>query len=62
MNERLKTRKPKSITRADVLDQATFAQVRVERRSQIIALKNGRRVAVGPFRSEERRVGKECRL
>lgn len=49
MNERLKTRKPKSITRADVLDQATFAQVRVERRSQIMALKTGRRVAVGPF-------------
>jgi hypothetical protein len=49
MHERLKTGKPKSITRADVLELETFAKVREENRSRIIALKASRRVAVGPF-------------
>ncbi len=39
----------REITRADILDMATYAERRDETRARLVAAKRDRRVAVGPF-------------
>ena len=52
----------RKITRDKLHSLEEYDTIRSEFRKRVMSHKGDRRLPIGPNRSEERRVGKECRL